>query len=129
MTDSDTRLVTLESELAEAKRQLAERVMRSASEQRVIDAAIAWAESSDEDDADYEEQQSRIDALAYALVDAVEALVAVQSPPAIHIVQAGYPLCQFTSLLPGAWPAGHSWVRLEEAKDATCADCIAARSR
>ena len=122
MTDADTaRLVILESELAEAKRQLADRVGRSALEQRVLDAAIAWSESS-------EETGTAVDA-DIVLADAVEALVAERSPPAVHILHASYPLCRFTSLLPGAWPTGHSWVRVEEARFATCADCIAARSR
>jgi hypothetical protein len=159
VTDSD-RLVTLESELAEARAQLVRLQhcntcggdgktthdgpcicggsgrasdelmnMRTAllratpiqqAEQRVLDAAVAWGDSCEEEGTDVDAD--------YALAEAIEALAELRSPssPGIHILHEGQPLCHFTSLLPGRWPPGNSRVRMEEASEATCAECLAA---
>lgn len=43
----------------------------------------------------------------------------------IHILHEGLPLCGFSREVPGHWPEGHRWVRVEDAKDATCGGCLA----
>jgi len=55
-----------------------------------------------------------------ALLNAIESL----TPPAVHILDAGVPLCGFSDKVPGEWPAGHKWVRRDEA-GATCPRCRA----
>jgi hypothetical protein len=40
----------------------------------------------------------------------------------VHILDAGYSLCNMPGL-PSDWPEGHRWVRVEEAKRATCYAC------
>ena len=41
----------------------------------------------------------------------------------VHVLQYGFPLCRFSKLQPGLWPAGHKWVALSAFKEATCAGC------
>jgi len=40
-----------------------------------------------------------------------------------HILEAGMSLCRFTTVVPGDWPPGNYWVRLSEAKEASCPGC------
>jgi len=42
----------------------------------------------------------------------------------IHVLRHGRALCGFMpGVVPGFWPEGREWIRLEEAKDATCDAC------
>ena len=45
-------------------------------------------------------------------------------PPAVHVLHRGSPLCGFSRKVPGEWPPGHRWVRVEEAMDASCRACV-----
>jgi uncharacterized Zn-finger protein len=40
-----------------------------------------------------------------------------------HILEEGRVLCRFTTALPGHWPPGNYWVRMNEAKEASCPGC------
>jgi hypothetical protein len=44
----------------------------------------------------------------------------------VHILYQGASLCHRAQVIgaPSEWEPGHSWVRVEEAGDATCRDCI-----
>lgn len=58
-------------------------------------------------------------------------------PPQVHILQHGFPLCNFAGSItlesgppprmipttPDAWPIGHSWVGREDFELATCKAC------
>jgi hypothetical protein len=61
--------------------------------------------------------------------------VTLQSPPfaagasgvassQVHILHHGVAVCGRMRGVPGSWPAGHSWVRLSEAGEATCEFCF-----
>jgi hypothetical protein len=41
----------------------------------------------------------------------------------VHVLRDGWPLCQFSSELPGQWPTGHVWVRVDDWNQATCPKC------
>jgi hypothetical protein len=71
--NEDSRIVTLESELLEARQQLAIAKSRTAAEQRVLDAAVAWGDSCEEDDT--------ADIADINLSEAVEALAELSSVP------------------------------------------------
>ncbi len=43
--------------------------------------------------------------------------------PVVHVLHEGRALCGMPGLFPKDWPDGHKWVRLDEAKDATCVAC------
>ena len=45
----------------------------------------------------------------------------------VHILDGGRALCDQVTGVPASWPSGHFWVRLDEAKDATCERCQQAR--
>lgn len=48
--------------------------------------------------------------------------------PTVHILFVGHALCGFCDYaLPGEWPPGHRWTRIEDAaREATCERCMAA---
>jgi len=42
----------------------------------------------------------------------------------VHILDAGLPLCFFTTKAPVYWPKGHTWVSWKDKAQATCRDCL-----
>lgn len=48
-----------------------------------------------------------------------------KSLPIVHVLFQGRPLCgAYPGLLPGAWPSGHYWTRIDTLYEATCPTCI-----
>lgn len=49
------------------------------------------------------------------------------TPPVVHVLLHGYPVCGFSHAVPRDWPAGHAWVGLPRGSmstgEATCAEC------
>ena len=41
----------------------------------------------------------------------------------VHVLDAGNPLCRFTTGFPNEWPAGNVWVGVHEWQLATCEKC------
>jgi hypothetical protein len=59
-------------------------------------------------------------------------MVMIEHERVVHILAAGYPLCMFTTLLPGYWPRGHVWVSIAETgfdSHELCAECRDERTR
>lgn len=48
--------------------------------------------------------------------------------PCVHILHQGYALCGIISP-PSGWPAGHSWVGIDNLANATCEGCLKSYSR
>lgn len=46
----------------------------------------------------------------------------VKTQPAVHVLVFGHAICGLPGL-PGEWPAGSTWVGIDEKERATCAAC------
>lgn len=44
--------------------------------------------------------------------------------PTVHILHQGWPLCNFSTKVPGEWPANHIWAPMGSSM-ANCAQCLA----
>lgn len=51
-------------------------------------------------------------------------VMAVEIPPAVHIMWEGFPLCRFSNRFPKYWPEGHLWVSKVRRAEATCKYCL-----
>lgn len=50
-------------------------------------------------------------------------------PSTVHVLYHGRPLCRFSELVPGEWPAGNTWLALGQHEFATCPVCIERASK
>jgi len=42
----------------------------------------------------------------------------------VHILDQGLPLCRFSIAVPGRWPHGHHWTKIQTKEDCNCDECL-----
>jgi len=61
--------------------------------------------------------------VAVALESWAKAAFNAEATPAVHVLFGGFALCGTLCGVPAEWPAGHTWVRVDQVSQITCELC------